>query len=136
MAAGFLHIGGTVRYLLWKASDIVPALKSRKAQDKMTMTEVVTALEELTLEDIGELESQHNIRVRTALVEPNDVLVVPCGWLMSELAVSGPLLYGVRKSFIFKSMQHRSDYEVIQGLYAHQGKNVEKMQLALKFMGD
>ena len=100
------------------------------------MADYLAAMEEFTAADLEKHSADYGVEALTVLQEANDVWFVPAGWTFSAVVVQGPLFYGVRKSWIFKSAEHRANYEVSQGLWALQGKNVAKMSIALDAMAD
>eukprot|EP00971_Amphidinium_carterae_P142881 2830709-Amphidinium_carterae.2 len=81
--------------------------------------------------DTKTLESL-NIAWYKCVLEPEQAVFVPTGWLMVERSDS-PVCIGVRKSFFLKSDAAR--YKVAVQLHKAAGKKVEKMDLVTKLFG-
>ena len=61
-----------------------------------------------------------------------EVLYIPQGWYVLELATKGPLCYGVRKSFLIDTVEGKTSYIKAKDMFAKDGRDVDKMMEILK----
>ena len=67
-------------------------------------------------------------------IEAGDVFHVPAGWLLCKRCSQGALIYGVRKSWVPKSVDLRVQYKFTIDLLKKSGRNTDKLQEVLIFM--
>ena len=61
-----------------------------------------------------------------------EVLYIPQGWYVLEVAHKGPLCYGVRKSFLIDTVEGKASYTKAKDMFAKDGREVDKMLDILK----
>ena len=68
-------------------------------------------------------------KVYTCVQKTKEMLFVPMGFICVELAQRGLLIYGLRRSLIYKSEKTSERYSSLVGLHGAANKPVEKMTL-------
>lgn len=61
-----------------------------------------------------------------------EVLYIPQGWYVMEVASKGPLCYGVRKSFLLDTVEGKACYNKSKDMFKNDGRDVDKMDDILK----
>ena len=61
-----------------------------------------------------------------------ELLYIPQGWYVLELASKGPLCYGVRKSLLIDTVEAKTSYIKAKDMFAKDGRDVNKMLEILK----
>ena len=61
-----------------------------------------------------------------------EVMHIPQGWYVLEVATKGPLCYGVRKSFLVNTADGKTAYAKSKDMFHHDGRDVTKMLEVLK----
>ena len=93
--------------------------------------------------DLHALMMQHNIKDSMAEIAASaeflkctlakgELLYIPQGWYVLELASKGPLCYGVRKSFLIDTVEAKTSYIKAKDMFAKDGRDVNKMLEILK----
>lgn len=65
-------------------------------------------------------------------ISKGEVMHIPQGWYVLELATKGPLCYGVRKSFMVDTVDGKSAYKKNKEMFEGDGRDVGKMSDLLK----
>lgn len=78
----------------------------------------------------------HGMKAVHGVFGKDDVCYIPTGWLIAERVRSGPLVYGVRKSFFIHSTVTKSNYSLAVELLAASGSNVSKMNTIESLISD
>ena len=68
-------------------------------------------------------------------MQKDAVYYVPCGWVVAERALQGPLIFGMRKSLFFQGTQHQEMYAVSREMLSAGGSDVSKMVQIAELMG-
>ena len=127
-----LLCGGEVRFLCADATSIVQALAVHLSKDQVSATEILEKLVDFSLDTLKSL-SQH-VKFYTGVQKKGDIIFIPVGFITIEIALSGMLLYGIRKSFVLRSKAHHTAYASLMGTYAAAKKDTTKMQLLAQHM--
>ena len=93
---------------------------------QMTMSEVVTSLELLTMTE-AKLMIEKGVKFSVVRLEKEKLLAVPAGYIIMERAKAGPKIFGFRKSAFFDLESSKASYGIAKVFYANEGKDVQKM---------
>ena len=128
-----LMCSGEVESVMFDLKSVIPAMKVLKAVDTFTIDELYAAIGDLSTDGLEQLKT-HGAQAYYCKHAKDEILYCPAGYLLVESAVSGSLLYGIRKTMLLTSNSHYQSMEYLVGLYGNMGKNTEKLQMALRCM--
>ena len=72
-----------------------------------------------------------SVRGFRTVLQADDILYVPQGWVMAEQCGSGILHHGVRKSFLISSERSKENYQCAISLLERSGRDPSKMKTVL-----
>jgi hypothetical protein len=99
----------------------------------MTYENVKTSLLDLNDDALKKLVDS-GAKIRTHSQKANSMVFIPNGWLSSDEAVKGMLLYGIRKTVLCKTPTSYSNYQAITNLLETGGRTVDKMKKLLQVL--
>jgi hypothetical protein len=93
-----------------------------------------------SMADVNTLLMNSNVREMTGklplcqhcTLSKGEVMHIPQGWYVMEVATKGPLCYGVRKSFLVNTVDGKGAYAKSKDMFHHDGRDVAKMIEVLK----
>ena len=121
---------GEIEVLAVSLPSLASACKANN-QDLVSMDSAIERFKNLNKDDFALLVSK-GLKVFRHLAKPEELLYLPTGWLMSERSVTGPLIYGARKSFFLQTAQHKDAYIVAKNLLAGGNHSIHKMDEILE----
>ena len=121
---------GSVSMLMFDAHQVVPAMRQVLSKDNVTLPEVIKYIEQSGTEELKLLNDKGVVPL-TAEVKAGDTIYIPSGWIVAESVVSGAMVYGVRKTVLFKGAGSNS-YDELLGLSA--GKKHPKQEAVAEFL--
>ena len=68
------------------------------------------------------------------ILKQNEILWIPCGMLVAERSVKGPLLYGMRKSIFIESPEAKQDLEALVAMMSAGGGAPDKLAAVAAMM--
>ena len=72
--------------------------------------------------------------VYTVKQSKGQALYVPPGWIVVEKVVEGVLIYGIRKVLFIRGCDAVASYQAAIEVHRASGRNVSKMEQAVKYM--
>ena len=96
-----------------------------------SMSELNTLIMGENIKDSMDKISQSAEFLKCTLTK-GEVLYIPQGWYVMEVASKGPLCYGVRKSFLLDTVEGKACYNKSKDMFKHDERDVEKMVDILK----
>ena len=90
-----------------------------------TMVDLETQLFALTAEQIEKLKETVSFHI--AALKKEQMLYIPAGWICLEKCGQESMIYGVRKSYFFRSAAAVANYTAAMQLLDGDGKGTEKM---------
>jgi hypothetical protein len=121
---------GSVTMLLFDVAQLVPALRQIHGKDSVTLQELVKSIEALGSNEMKELKEKGTIIQYTTL-NAGDSIYVPSGWILAESVLSGAMVYGLRRTILFRGAGSAS-YDELLGLTA--SKKHPKQEAVAKFL--
>ncbi|CAK0850852.1 unnamed protein product, partial [Prorocentrum cordatum] len=121
---------GSVNMLMFDAHQVVPALRQVLSKDSVTLPEVIKHLESSSTETLSALKDR-GVMIMSANVNAGDAIYIPSGWLVAESVDIGAMVYGVRKTVLFKGAGSDS-YDELLGL--NPGKKHPKQEAVAEFL--
>eukprot|EP00959_Pyramimonas_sp_CCMP1952_P231687 4842536-Pyramimonas_sp.AAC.1 len=121
---------GSVNVMLFDAQQVVPAYRQILGKDGITLQDVIHNIEMSGSEEIKTLKEKGTI-IQYVSLAAGDSIYVPSGWILSESVSSGAMVYGLRKTTLFRTAGSESYAEML-GLTA--GKKHPKQEAVLKFL--
>ncbi|CAE6929570.1 unnamed protein product [Symbiodinium sp. CCMP2592] len=120
-----LLVSGEVRHIFLRAKGLLGVLYKMKAID--SEHDLMSAIEHLKgLDAQGLLDlCKSGVEILETTQHKGELLFVPVGWVVVEIANPSVHLFGVRKSFMLSSSA--DDYELFMKIVAARGQNVERM---------
>lgn len=99
-----------------------------------SIEEVLTKFKKMDQDGLKDLAAK-GVVMRQCLLQKQEVLYIPMGWLSVEVACPSPFIYGIRKSFFIKSKGkvYEESIEVAKSMEGT-GKSVERMGKILETM--
>lgn len=119
----------------WALFDLIDLLAVYKClgEERGTLDALYDSLKVSGEENI-KLFAEKGCKVRFTVQKSGELLYVPTGWVAAENVKSGLLVYGLRKTVLYRSPRAAEGYEHLIGLHSKSGKPVDKMQATLAFM--
>ncbi len=96
-----------------------------------TLPEISHALENLTKEKLEALQ-KHGLKLLQVTVIKESVVYIPCGWVVLMKTTDANLIYGVRKSFFFKTKAAKTSFASARAVMSHTAVGT-KMSNVLSF---
>ena len=123
---------GEVEVFAWDVNSLTTGFKEI-GKTATNMDEVVEAVKVLTDQDMAALVAKGCKGYYTVMTK--DLMhYVPAGWLIAERSKVGPLVYGVRKSIMFKTASALESYSTSKELLARASHDVSKMEFVCELM--
>ena len=118
-----------VTWAIFEISSLIASMKMILGKDDLGGLDGVTDF--VRHLDDGRLKAfhQHGCVPHIVVQKANEVLWVPCGFLAVEKCVKGILIYGLRKSVLYKSLKALASYEANIEVLKQSGKPIEKMKM-------
>jgi hypothetical protein len=109
--------------------------QAKKLPGYAKLDEFMATVEGFTGEFIEELKA-NNVLIYQCILKEHEVLNVPMGYVMLERASAAKtLVYGLRRSYFFRSERCLKVYTILRELFSAQGRNVGRMDLICAKMG-
>ena len=89
----------------------------------------------MSTDDLNRMVKEYKVPVYRQMVEKEEMIYIPAGWLLCERVVNGTLLYGARKSVFFRSDGTSQKYALARECLSKAGNDVSKMDMVEKLLG-
>ena len=127
---------GRIHVTLVNVVSLHKYITDNRLENYATIKQLVDTAEGWTENTVDALRAA-GVEMLQAQMEPNNVIVIPMGWLIMEKAdPSSQLVYGVRKSWMTNTDKSRAAYKIFRDLFAAEGRNITRMDAILKLMDD
>ena len=122
--------------LLQIMGDAAKCPENLKGKSLTTLDELFQTIQNFTTEDLNALATQ-GATMLTTVQTKGSLLFVPQSWIVIEFtkpSSSSPLHYGIRKSFMLKSIAATQLYKRCLQFFADSGRDTSRMAEILKLM--
>ena len=130
-------VHGEVKVMAFEAASLVAALRQELKKDVIAYDDLIDKLTHYGATTL-ELMAKNGAKICVGTIQASQTFYVPQGWLVLEQPVKGVLIYGCRKTTLFKSEAGKRAYEAMVGLHAasDRSSSVANMQKVLKMIQD
>ena len=120
-----LVVFGCLEVYTVEFSTLLPAMKklSRPAEK---LNDVIEAVQGLSEQDLKKLQGE-GVKIFYHKLEKEQMVWIPCGWVLIEPVKSSNLIYGVRKSVLLRTAKVIESYKAAKDWLTASGSNVAKM---------
>ena len=122
-----VQVSGDVQHMFIEIKSLMKILSKKRGEGGPEHD--ITAAQTHTLQlDRAGLDAliQKGLQVRVCLLSKNELLYLPMGWIVMEVALPSVHIHGIRKSFFLRSSCEA--YKLAVDLVNSQGKNTDRMK--------
>ena len=121
---------GSVSWLLFDIKSRTAAIYQVDCIDQISIDELTKKVEKLDASGLATLVEK-GAKAFFVKQNANEILSIQARWIAAESAVTGILLYSVRKTFLPVFASAVDNYAALIGTHSITGKGVTKMQEAI-----
>ena len=121
-----LLVSGEVRHIFVRAKDLLGVLyKTKVIESEHDLPSALGHLQGLDAAGLMDL-CKSGVNILETTQHKGELLFVPMGWVVVEIANPSVHLFGVRKSFMLRSS--KDDYELFMKIVTARGQNTDRMK--------